>query len=280
MGFFFAFMAILGESSAKTIDKLNFRRNHITFQQMMLLIFAGMTGSLLAFILITRQPFPHLQAAAIGLLALIALVSFGGNVFDTLSLRFNDLSLREPMVDFEPIMAGLIGYALFPSERKPLFLAAFALGTLIVYWGSHRRKLRRMQKKGMSYLILAVVFYGFLPSIYKLTLTYISPTYIAFFRVAAILVLTAIFLRVKKVRKLNSKKVSYSLVSSVIYAVEAVASIYAIEKLGVVLTMLLLMVGPALRYYSGYFVLKEKVRTGEMISSFMLILVVVVALIK
>jgi glucose uptake protein GlcU len=65
-----------------------------------------------------------------------------------------------------------------------------------------------------------------------------------------------------------------------VYAVGAVASLYAIQRLGVVLAMLLSLLGPFLRYYSGYFILKENVRKGEMVSSFLLALVVLVPILK
>lgn len=280
MGFLFSLIAILGDSSGKTLDKLNFSKNRITFRQMMLVGFLGMGGSLLVFILLTKQPFPRLSLISLGLVILVALVSFGNNIFDTLSLKADDLSLREPMVDFEPILAGLVGYALFPAERKPLFLVAFVLGALIVYWGTHRRKLRRLQKKGMMYMLLAALLYAFLPSIYKITLAYLSPAYIAFFRIASILVLTNIFLPVKKVGAISRSKWTYGLLAGLIYAIEAIASLYAIKSLGVVLTMVILMLGPALRYWSSYFILKEEVRMGEMVSSFMLTAVVLVAVVK
>lgn len=281
MDFLYPLVAIVGESAAKTIDKANFRKNRINYQQLLLLTFITMTASLLAFVVLTKQHLPSFSLLAVGLMVLIALVSFGGNVFDDLSLKADDLSLREPLVDFEPVLAGLAGYLFFPTERKPIYLLAFLLGAVVVYWGSHRRKLRRVQSKGLLYLFLAGLFYALLPSIYKITLPHISPAYISLFRVASLLLLTTIFLPTgRKLKKLSSKKLGYSFASGVIYSVEAVANLYAIEKLGVVLTMVLLMLGPALRYLTSYFVLKENVRRGEVASSFMLSLIVLVSVLK
>jgi glucose uptake protein GlcU len=274
MGFLYLLISIFGESTAKTIDKLNFRRNRIAARQLMLLIFCAMSVSLSLFIFLTRQPFPHFTLVVLGLAVLIALVSFGSNVFDVLSLKADDLSLREPLCDFEPIAAGLVGYALFPAERRPGFLLAFLLGAIIVYYGTHRRKLRRIQKKGMTYLLLAVCLEALLPSIYNVALGHLSPFYIALLRTTSVLVLSIIFFPPKKILKFSSKKLSYSTLSGVIYAISAVGSLYAIRELGVVLTMLLMLLGPFLRYLSGYFILKENVRKGEMVSSFLLATVV------
>jgi glucose uptake protein GlcU len=277
MGLFYLFTTILAESVGKTIDKLNYRRNRIGARQSLFIAFVGMTISIGTYIYLSGQPFPGFTLKLAVLLFLIALFSFGGNVFDELSLKVDDLSLREPLVDFEPVLAGLIAYMLFPEGRKPIFLVAFILGALIVRWGIHRRKLRRGQKKGMFYLLIGVSLYAVLPSLYQETLKYISPSYIAFFRAASVLVLVTLFFKPKKWRGFTPKRVRYASLASVVYAVGAIVSLYAIQAYGAVLTMLFLMLGPAMRYLAGQFVLREKVRRGEVLSSLMLTLVVAIA---
>lgn len=277
MGFIYLFTSILAESTGKTIDKLNFRRNKINPRQSLLIVFMVMSLSVLAYVLLTHQPFPNLNLT-IGLLMLgIAVFSFGGNVFDEMSLQMDDLSLREPLVDFEPIATGLIAYAVFPDERKPAFLIAFILGAFIVRWGIHRRKLRSRQTKGMLYLWVAVVLYAIVPVFYKEVLLYLSPSYVALFRLSGILVLLTLFFRPKRKSKLSAKMISYSAVAGVAYATGAVVSLYAIRTFGLVQTMLFHMLGPAMRYLAGQFILGEKVRRGEVLSSLMLTLVVALA---
>jgi glucose uptake protein GlcU len=277
MGITYLLSSIIAESTGKTIDKLNFRKNKIDPRQSLLVCFVVMTVSVLAYAILSKQPFPSVPLAAVGLLIGIAIFSFGGNVFDEISLQKADLSLREPLVDFEPIATGLIAYALFPSERKPAFLVAFLLGALIVRWGIHRRKLRTSQKKGMFYLWIAVLLYAIVPVFYKDALNYLSPTYIALFRLSSITVLLLLFFRPKRHKKLTGKMFGYSVVAGLAYAVGAVVSLYAIKTYGLVLTMLFLMLGPALRYLAGQFILREKVRRGEVLSSLMLTLVVAIA---
>ncbi|HSW37774.1 MAG TPA: DMT family transporter [Candidatus Saccharimonadales bacterium] len=276
MNFLFPLATIVSWSIATILDKLNYTRNRIAPKQLMLIVFTGMSLSLALYIVITHKPFPNFSPVALGLLGLIGLISFLGNVFDYFSLKANDLPLREPIVDFEPIWAGLVGYAFLPSERKPAYLVIFALGALILYIGMHRIKLRRLQKEGVWYLLLSTFFYGLLPVIYKHALNYLSPEYISLFRVVAILLLCSIFLHGKKSRSHSLSKVTYGLSSGAIAAVGAVANLYAIQYLGVVVTMLFLATGPALRYLASYFILSEKVRRVEVMSSFLLIAVVLV----
>lgn len=273
MDFLFPLTAIVSESTAKTIDKLNLAKNHIATTHLMRLVFVGMTVSLFAYIIVADKPLPEFSFVALGLMLLIASVSFVGNVFDYLSLKADDLSLREPMMGYEPILAGLFGYLFFASEREAGFLAAFLLSTVVVYFGTHQRRLGKRQREGMVFLLLALVLYALLPSIYKLTLPYISPEYISFFRVASILVLASIFMPIKRHLR-STRKMAYGLTAGVIYAIGSVASLYAIEKLGVAQTMLLLLLSPALIYLSGYFILKERVRTGEITSSVALVIIV------
>lgn len=279
MNFLYPLIAILSESVAQAIDKANFSRNRITTQLLMRLVFIGMSISLFVYILVIDKPLPHFSLIALGLMLLIILLSFLGNALDYLSLKADDISLREPLIDFGPIVAGLFGYLLFPEERRPGFLIAFALSAVIVYFGTHRRRLRKVEKKGMVYLLGAVLLHATLPSIYKYTLPYIGPEYVAFFRSFGILILIYIFMPVHKAKRKKKKsrhvgQVSFGLISSVVYALGAVASLYAIQSLGVVVSMLFLLLAPVITYLAGYFVLKEKVRGGEVMSSIALVIII------
>src|SRR5438270_345186 len=96
MDFLYLFSSIVAESTGKTIDKLNYRRNHINPRQMMFLSFITMAVCIGLYLLLSKQPLPHLSLEVSGLLLLVALFSFGGNVFDEFSMKADDLSLREP----------------------------------------------------------------------------------------------------------------------------------------------------------------------------------------
>jgi len=277
MNFFYLLLSTLGESGGYVFDRLNFKRNRIGFRQLMFLSFLGMSIFLWLFIFLTGASFPHFSLVSLGLVALIIGFSFGGNVFDALSLKADDLSLREPLIDFYPILAGLVGYIAFPGERKSVYLWAFVAGTMVVWWGLHHIKLRRIQKKGIGYLLLGTILYAVLPSLYKEALNYLSPAYIAVLRVTGILILTSIFLPFKSIRSLTPNRVWYCVLSSLSCSVAAIAGLYAILAFGVVVTMLFLMLGPALRYLAGQFILHEKVRRSEVISSVMLTLIVAIA---
>jgi drug/metabolite transporter (DMT)-like permease len=274
MDFIYPLIAVVSESFAQTIDRQIFKKHRIAATYLMWLVFVGMFVALFFYIILTKKPLPNFPLVAVSLLVLIALVSFTANIFDYLSLKSDELSLREPMLCFEPLLGGLFGFIFFPAERKPGFLLALMLSVVILLYGTHRRRLGINQTIGMGYLMMGIIFYALLPSIYKVTLPHISPEYIAFFRVTAILLLTTIFMPVKIPTK-PSSTIYLSVFSGFIYAIGAVAGLYAIEKLGVVQTSLLLVLAPVLIYLSSYFVLHEKVRMGEVASSILLAIVVI-----
>jgi drug/metabolite transporter (DMT)-like permease len=273
MDFLYPLIAVIGESSAQTANRFNFNKHTISAPYLMWLDFVGMFGALFIYILLSGKNMPHLTIALAGLLILIALVSFAANVFDYLSLKADDISLRQPMLSFEPILAGFFGYIFFPSERRPAFLIALIVSLFIVHYGIHRRRLGRVQSRGIGYLFLGVVLYALLPSIYKITLPHLNPEFIAFFRVWAILLLTTIFMPIKISFK-PKNKVYLGLVAGVFNAVASVAGLFSIEKLGVVQTSLIFILAPVLIYLAGFFILKEKVRTGEVISSICLVIII------
>jgi len=266
------------ESAGKTTDKLSFRRTKISPQLMTWLTFMVMSVALLIWVWLTHQSIPEPNLTTIGLVVLVGLFSFGSNVFDVLSLRRNDLSLREPLMGFEPISAGLLAYLLFPDQRKLAYLIAFVLGFFVARWGINRRKLKKSQKKGLVYLWIGVLLYAVLPSIYQIALEHISPSWLALLRCLLVLVLVTLFFAPKNLAKqLTLRRFNYTVVAGVFYAIGAVVSMYAISIYGVALTMLFLMLGPALRYLSGYFILGENVRRGEVLSSLMLAVIVAMA---
>jgi drug/metabolite transporter (DMT)-like permease len=274
MDFLYPLIAVVSDSASQTVERLNFRKHSISATYLMWVVFTGMFGSLLIYVTLTGKPLPQFTIGLIGLLVLIALVSFIANIFDYLSLKADDITLRQPMLSFEPILAGLFGYIFFPSERKPAFLIALILSLAVVHFGLHRRRLGRVQSRGIGYLFMAIVCYALLPSIYKKTLPHMSPEFIAFFRVSAILLLTTIFMPIKFDLK-PSNKVFLGLLAGIFNAVGAVTSLYAFEKLGVVQTSLLLVLAPVLIYISGFFVLREKIHMGELVSSFCLAIIVI-----
>lgn len=277
MNFSYLLISIFAESAGKTVDKLNYRRNNIAPRNALFLTFAVMSLCTAMYVLLTPQPHIHITLGLTCLLAGVAIFSFLGNVFDEVSLKTTGLSEREPLNNFEPILAGLIGYLLFPAERDPAALVAFVLGTFIVYWGVGNVHFRKSHNKGMFYLLIGVCLYAVLPSIYGQVLKDVSPAELALFRCVSVLILASLFFAPKGWKGFTQERVKYSFLAGVFYAAGAIASLYAIQVYGVVLTMMFLMLGPALHHLAGWLILHEKISRISVMSSVALTLVVAFA---
>lgn len=277
MNFSFLLVSMFAETAGKTVDKLNYRRNNIAPRNSLFLTFIVMSICTAAYVAVNPQQHIHITLGLAALLAGVALFLFLGNVFDEVSLKTTGLSEREPLVNFEPILAGLIAYLLFPDERNPAALVAFALGTLIIYWSIGRVHFKKSHNKGMLYLLIGVSLYAVLPSLYGLVLKDVSPAELALFRCVSVLMLASLFFAPRKWKGFTTKRVQYGIVAGVFYAVGAITSLYAIEAFGVVLTMMFLMLGPALSHLSGWLILREKINRIAVMSSLMLTLVVAFA---
>jgi len=274
MNLFLPIITVVGSAVAGTIDKINFRRNGISPNHLMMLEFFSMSLSMVLLVVARGLPLPEFSLIAAGLMLLVIGISFAANCFDFRSLQVNDISSREPVLDVTPIIAGLFGYILFPSERETGYLIILLLSIVVVYWGSYSTHLRKAQKRGMRFVLGAVVLYAFLPSLYKLMFDYFSPEYILLFRVVGILALSLIFLSSAESSHFSRDTVSLGLLSGVFFTVAGLATLYSIAILGLIVTMFLLLLAPALRYSIGYFILREKIHRREMFSSLLLVIIV------
>lgn len=268
-------ITILCEVTGYAIDKNTYKLTRISTNYMMQLVFLVMTLSLLVYISLIQLPSPEFTIMSALLVIFIGGVSFVANYFDYLSLRTNNLELRQPILGVEPLIASGIGQLLFRDERSFILLFAIVLSFMVVYAGYRHDKVSKIQSKGLVYLLIAVGLYAIGPSLSKLALEYLSPEYVAFYRVIIILFLATLFLNATKrdVRHAE-KKITRTIITGILYTVSTIASLYSIDTFGVSQTMLLLALTPTLVYLIAHFIFKEKVKRGHLVSSFILILLI------
>ena len=277
MGIIQPLIAIAGESIAKTIDKLNFNKNKIKPAQLIFIIFSGMFISLISFILITQESFPILDLKLVGLISLMIIFSLAQNIFDFTGISSKNLSFREPINNFEPIMASFIAFILFPSEREIKIIIAIIIGAIVIYLGNSDKKLNLKLDKSTIYLFLAMICSAILVSIYKFGLEFISPSYLFIFRVSGILLLLPL-LRKINFNKMNTSQISYGLFSGFIYFGGFLFRLFSIKNLGLNFTILILLLGPALTYFLSKIILKERIQFKKIVISIILILIIVLTI--
>jgi len=268
MGYVYLLVSIFVENTGKILDKYNFKHTSISPRESLLYTFIAMTIVVSISAGVIRPGLPQFTLAVVIPLLLIVLISLLSNVLDAISLKINDLSLREPLSGFHPILAGFIGYVLFPDERNWLLLVALIAGALVVSWGINPSKLRKAQKAGILYMLAAIILESLLTNVYAIALKETSPELIALVRTFSIALLLYLFIKPKKrVRKKRKQSLLFAALAGLAYGVGAIVGLYAIRDLGVVTMMLLMLLGPALRYTSAYIFLRDKPTRKEVISS-------------
>lgn len=268
------FIALFGEVAGKTIDKLNFNRNKIGSNELIVLLFGTILVGILISLPILRPPLPDVSLALGAALALMILVSFGQNYFDFKGLSTTNLAIREPISNFQPILASFLAFAIFPSEREIKYVAAIVLGSLILYWGNSNRRFRLQWDRGVLYLFLAAVCSAVLASIYKFGLEHIDPFYLLLIRTVGILALAPLLMRLS-LRQLNRKQVGYGIAGGIAYLIGNLAEYYSIRDLGLNFTILILLLGPSLFYLSCALVLKERVTAKQIATSAALLAIII-----
>jgi drug/metabolite transporter (DMT)-like permease len=273
MDFIYPFLAVVGEAVATTIDKLNYNKNKIKPNQLLFLLFSTMTVGLLASLIFIHEPFPAMSLEVFVLIIFMIIVSFGQNFFDYVGLHTKNLSLREPINNFEPILASFLAYLLFPSERDVKYIVAILAGTIILYIGNSNRKLRLVFDVGTIYLFLGVVCSAILASVYKLGLEHASPFYLLLFRASGVLLLVQIFFT-PHIKNLSKNQLVMGVGSGLIYIISNLARLYSIKYLGLNFTIMVLLLGPGLIYIGSSLILKEKITVKQIMTSLTLLAVV------
>ncbi len=277
MDFIYPLLSVVGESVAKTIDKLNYQKNKIMPNQLMFLFLGTMAAGLLISTIFIHQPIPKVSLAVAGLVLLMIVLSFGQNFFDYVGLQTKNLSLREPINNFEPILASFLAYTLFPSEQNIKYVVAILIGSAILYLSNSNKRFRLEFDRGTVYLFLGVVCSAILASVYKLGLESISPFYLLLFRVSGVLLLVQFFLK-PQLRNIRKNQAALGIVSGLIYLIGNLTRLYSIKLLGLNFTIMILMLGPVMIYIGSWFVLKEKVLPKQIVASAALLAVVIWAI--
>jgi drug/metabolite transporter (DMT)-like permease len=277
MDFITPLLSAVAESVAKVTDKFNYQKYKILPKQLLFVLFSTMVAGLVVFGVITHQTAPNITLATVGLIALMILISFGQNFFDYEGMYTKNLSLREPINNFQPVLAAFLAYVLFPSERNSKYITAILVGSIVLYIGNANRKLRLELDKGIIYLFLGAVASAILASVYKVGLEHVSPFYMLFFRSVGVLLLIAIFFR-PRMRGIKNGQAVLGIGSGILYIVGNLLQLYSIKHLGLNFTIMILTLGPALIYMGSAFVLKEKVLPKQVIASLALVAIIVWAI--
>jgi drug/metabolite transporter (DMT)-like permease len=277
MNFFYPILSIITEVTAKAIDKFNFKIHKINYKQLIFLAFSIRGLAIFLLIVFLRIRFPELNFSLTTLLLIIVLVSFLQNIFEFKGLSFKDLSYRQPISDFQPILASFLAFLIFSSEREIKYVIAICFGSIILYWLNFQKNIHNIDK-GTWYILIGVFFQALLSNLYKLSLNSISPEYIILFRTLGVLILLLIFTKVN-LRTVTPKQCKFGFISGILYLIGSLAALYSIKLFGLQFSILILMLNPIFLYWLSFLFLKEKIELKKVISSFALVCLVIATII-
>ena len=269
VGFLFALASTLTEACGKTVTKFNFNRTNVAPTQLVSINFGVMALTVAVFVIVTDAVIPTLTLVLLLSLGAIVVLSIASNLYEFRGVKEVDLAFQEPLVNSRPVLASLLAFVIFPSEREWPLLVGFFLALFVVLWSLDLPNLDKQKRIGVLAASKGILLKAGLPVLFGIALEYSSAEYIALVRVVGVFIVVTIF-KSTGLRDVSRLALLLGVVAGVIHGVGAVVGLYAIDALGVARAMALLFLGPALRYLFSYIFLKETVAPRAVISSVLL----------
>ena len=276
----FAITSAISESFAIIVDKFNLNLKNISGQKyttFLFLFMAALSLPLLFFVDFSKE-----SLAFFPFLALIGII-FGSaiqNVFLYVGLKNRDLSYIEPIRNSEPILIILIAFLLFPSERNMVVLLLGVFTTLaLIYSHTEKNEVKKMRVIFDKYalIVLTSMFLAaFINVGYKYVLEFYSPLFLMATRTIGVAIILALAFK-PKITELQQKQNWLFFLSAVLYSVASILKYFAITKVGLSLTIIILTLSPAIIYIFSKLLLKEKLTLNKVIASVAIIACVVFA---
>jgi drug/metabolite transporter (DMT)-like permease len=207
--------------------------------------------------------------------SLVILFSFIANVLTYYSMKWEKVTNIEPAKILEPIFVVLIAIVFSYIIDNGLFernlnviIPALIAGVALIF--SH---IKKHHLKFNKYFIAAVVgsfFFALELALSKIILDYYSPITFYFVRCSFLLVVSFLAFRPKFV-KMETKVKWQAFAVGAGWALYRVIVYYGYQKLGVISTTLVLMLGPVLVYVFARKFLKEKLSWRNIVASIIIL---------
>lgn len=251
--------AVLGASST-ILDKVVLSRHRVDVKQFIIAMFFILW-------LVTAITMPWLGGvdlvraiAPLGIIYFLLLIFFAF-VWNSIYYR---VQKHETVQEFEiivmmlPLFTATLAASLFPDERNWHVFGATIIAALALII-SHLRRDHLTFNKYSWQLIVAIFFIALEEQMRKVLLGWFEPASLYFFRTG---ILAVLFILAWHPNKLTIPKKSWPhlIFSGISGAIMMILIFYGYRSLGIVLTTLILMLGPVLTYFLDFIILKEKLQ--------------------
>ena len=224
-----------------------------------------------------------LELRNIFIFSLVILFSIIANLFAFYSLKWEKVTNIEPARILEPLFIILLAilfsffFATLYERNYNIIIPALIAGVALIF--SHIKKHHLKFNKYFIAAMLGSFFFALELVISRLILNFYSPTTFYFLRCSSILLISFVLFR-PKFSNLNTKVKFEILAIGFIWFIYRIIIYYGYKdpNLGVILTTLMIMIGPIFIYIFAWKFLKEKLNWRNIVAALVIIGCVVYAI--
>jgi len=270
-----AFIASIGYAGGVIVDKVILSKYKIPVKRFIPLLFIW-----LAFItafLLTSFGLVHWQALwsykyILLFLAMLA-VAITWNSFYYRGIQEEEIHEFELIMMLSPLVTIILSEIFLPAERN---LALFIAGTIasLVLIASRFRHHHLQITRNTGIVVSAMVLMSAESIIIKYLLDVFSPAALYFTRTLVMSVVFLILWR-PKLLEMPAKCFAYTIISAAFGVIQMVLKFYGFQKLGVVETTIILVLGPFLVYFFSAFYFKENLKFRDIVAAIIVITTVI-----
>lgn len=280
------YLPIIGaflEGAGMTIEKIVMKKKIFNYKNYTVFGFLGIIIAMLPFIYFFWKILPEAyQLKNLFILFLIVLFSILANVSYFIALKKEKLSTLEPIRLMQPLLTILLAFIMsfffqiYYVERNYsiLILGLIASITLVL---SHIEKDHFKMDKYIIAAFLSSLFFALELVLSKFILPYYSSFTFYFVRCLIILIITFLIFRPKF--KIDKKSGSLIFLTGIIWVIYRIILYYGYEIYGIVFTTILFILTPIFIYIFAKVFLKEKLTWRNIISSMVIVICVVLAIV-
>jgi drug/metabolite transporter (DMT)-like permease len=281
------YLPLLGaflEGVGVTIQKRVLRKHNVNNRNYIIYGFLSIVLVMLPFIYFFWQVEPEATTILnISILLAIVILSILANLFVIYSLKKEDISEIEPIRLTQPLLTILIAFILsfffeiFQDEKSVSILVLSIIASIVLIWSHTEKNHLKFSKYDYAALIGGLLFAIELV-ISKFILSYYNSFTFYFLRCLLIFIITWILFH-SKLGPLKGKTKAMIFIVGIIWTIYRVIMYYGYQTLGIVFTTMLFILAPIFIYLFAWMFLKEKIQWKQIISSIIIVICIVVAIV-
>lgn len=270
-----AFIASIGYAGGIVVDKVILSRYKLPVKRFIPLLFiwlAIITAFLLPkFGVVDWQVFGTTKYLLLFFAMLVVAITW--NSFYYRGIQEEEIHEFELIMLLSPLATIILSEIFLPSERNLELFIAGSIASLALVISRFRH--HHLQITRNSGIIVAAMFLMSLESIIiKLLLDVFSPASLYFIRTAIMSIVFLILWR-PKLFSMPKRCFVYVIISAIFGVIQMVLKFYGFQKLGVVETTIILVLGPFLVYFFSAFYFKENLKKRDIIAALIVIVAVI-----